>query len=601
MATDIKTLLNKKGWTGDEVGKAIIYSAINSYKQTLQGKATPTELFNAAQLKKMINSLEDTSQIKRYNRYIGLNNWVIQYQAVALAYYQQADGEINRLLGIITTAHAAEDEYKYIEKLPAIMTQKQYDEIREKRIEERLTDENGTDDIGHGIFNLIELAIHHFMNQLQIEPKKKNPLHAIKKKYQCESVKTARILSRYNVVMGEGYYILNDGRRSDKMTQEEWREAITTPETKKALKEMEASGKLGEGALGHSASEMAMTRLLERNQIIFQGGTEEEADRAQKEADIKRGWTIPCEWHYFEETPEDLTKWDILEIGDLFEYYPALIGEEYETYIEQINDFKIEFPELFNVIISEIDSTFFNGENFIANLPLEEWDSTTFTFRELYNQDFFGFRETIEDDMSIFDGNKRAIYNGIAILRPSDLLNRSPVINENGYYIEPDKLNNMSILCGLEQFTPHNEDYIANIERLEQGRIIVEYGYYYLLGYDKAIELIADYIDVPDFNIFKSGRETITKRIEALNGLISMLYSQIKDTDYRDKEAKEIKLQVLKDCFQPIKGKEQILSEEAINQANVLLNNNMKAFETQDGTFINILTTRQDEGVEYDD
>jgi len=605
MATDIKNLLNKKGWTGDEVGKAIIYSAINSYKQTLQGKNNPTELFTAAQLKKMINALEDTNQIRHYNRYIGLNNWVIQYQAVALAYYQQADGEINRMLGIITTAHAAEDEYKYIEKLPAIMTQKQYDEIRSKRIEEQLTDENGADEIGHSIFNLIELAIEYFIKLLQTEPKKANPLKAIKKKYQHKPIKSVRILSRYNEVMGEGYYTLPDGRRSDKMTEEEWRKALSSQE--EFQKEQEILSALRSGADKKAIfknipiSEKGMNNAVEQARLMFEKGLSfDEADHEVYEQNVVAGLYPKTEWHTAEEPPEDLTKWDILEIGDLFEYYPALIGKE-ETYIEQIEDFKTEFPELLNVIVSEIDRTFFNGENFIANLPLKEWDSTVFTFRELYNKNFFGFRETIENDTSIFDGNKRAIYNGIAILRPSDLLNRSPVIDENGYYIDPDKLNNMSIVCGLEQFTPLNEDYITNIERLEQGRIILEYGYYYLLGYDKAIELIADYIDVPDFDIFKSGRETIEKRIEALNGLIAMLYSQIKDTDYRDKEAKETKLQVLKDYFQPIKGKEQTLPEEAINQATALLNDNMRAFETQDGTFINILTTRQNEDEEWED
>ena len=612
MATDIKTLLNKKGWTGDEVGKAIIYSAINFYKQTLQGKANPTELFTAAQLKKMINSLEDTSQIRRYSRYIGLNNWITQYQAIALAYYQQVDGEITRLLNILTTAHAVEDEYEYNEKLPAIMTQKQYDEIRAKRIEEQLTDENGTDDIGHSIFNLIELAIEHFVRLLQTEPRKANPLKPIKKKYQTAPVKSHRILSRYNEVMGEGYYTLPDGRRGDQMSRDEWQRALSTPEEFNQLQEdVKAlrSGATAEEILkNRPLSDKAFNRVLERNRAIFNGATEEEADHLVYENEIKAGLHPKTTWHTYEEPPKDLTKWDIIEtcVEDesiLLQYYPALAGEEYDTYIEQIKDFKTEFSELLDIIISEIDKTFFNGENLIAKLPLEEWNNIVFSFRELYNKDSFGFRAFIESDINIFSGNKRAIYNGIAIIRPSDLLNRSPVIDENGYYVEPNKKINMILVCGLEQFTPLNEDYITNIERLEKGRTLIEDGYYYLLGYDMAINLISEYIDIPDFNIFKSGSEVIFGRIDALNNLSAMLYSQIKKADYRDKEAKEEKLQILKDYFQPLNLSKLNIPEEAIKQATALLIDNMKAFETQDGTFINILTMRQDEDgedVEYD-
>jgi hypothetical protein len=287
MATDIALILNKKGWTGDEVGKAIIYSLIDSYKQVLQGKAVPTGLFTAAKLKKMVNALEDSSHIRCYNRYIGLNNWLTQYQAVASAYYQQADGAINRLLEIMTTINAIEDEYKYIEKLPATMTQKQYEDA-----------------------------------------------------------------------------------------------------------------------------------------------------------------------------------------------------------------------------------------------------------------------------------------------------------------IEPYRPNKISIVCGLEQFTSLNKTYVENIERLERSKTLIEDGYYYLMAYDKAIELITDYIDIPEFTIFKIGHEAISERINSLNERICLLGSKIKTTDYGDNETKEIKLQVLRNHFQPLKGKEQILSEKSIKRANALLNDNMKAFETQDGMFINILTAR---------
>lgn len=594
---NIKQLLNKKEWTGDEVGKAVILSLINDYEQSLQGKDKPKRLFSYDKLQKMIRTLANSTHMKRYKRYVGLHNWLMQYQAVAIAYYQQVDGEINRYLGTVTTAYAVEKEYKYIEKLPTIMTQKQYDEVRAKRIEEQLTGKNGYGDIGYSIFRLVDLAINHFVIQLQNNPKKVNPLKPIKKKYQKAPVKSFRILLRYNRVMGEGYYTLEDGRRSDQMTDAEWQEALSTPAMKESSKEMERAEELGEELSMRSAPNIAITRELERSRLVMQGSTEEEADKVQEEADIQRGWRVPCQWHYYDEAPTDITKWDIIETGDLFEYYPAIIGEDNETdsYTEQVEDFKDEFPELFETIISEIDNTFFKGEDGISKLPLKEWKDTTFSSMELYNKNFFDFRGIIESDSSIFEGNPRALMNGIAILRASDIKKNRLKIDERGYYNEPDIINNISIKCGLEQFTPLNKDYISNALRFEEGRNIIEDGYYYLLGYDTAISLIADHIGIPEFNLFKMGYESIASRIKALNGLTDLLYSRTKDTHYHNEESKQTKLQVLLDYFQPLKWDEFTIPKKAIEQAKALLNDNMKAFEAQDGIFINILAKRNRE------
>lgn len=66
-----------------------------------------------------------------------MQNWLMQYQAVANAYLQQAQGIINSLVSVIATATTAENELIYIEQLPCIMTQKQYDDYRAQRIEEQ--------------------------------------------------------------------------------------------------------------------------------------------------------------------------------------------------------------------------------------------------------------------------------------------------------------------------------------------------------------------------------------------------------------------------------------------------------------------------------
>lgn len=568
MATSIKALLNKKGWTGDEVGKAIIFSLIDAYKQTLDGVEKPTELFSPIQLKTMVNSLTNKEQGKRYNRYVGLNNWVSQNNAIALSYYEQARGEINRLLGIISTAHATEDEYRYAERLPAIMTKKQYDEIRAQRIEEQLADETG-----HGVFALVLRAVTHFVSLLQHDPQCENPLRPLRASYQREQISSPRLLERYNHVMQKGYYALADGRRSDQMSAKAWQEAVSTIAPPKDPEERQDASYYRDRFYGRSPSGIAVRREVEKANAIFRGGAEES----------------PYTWHAYAEPPIGATKWDILASEKLLDFYCG----DGEPTLARIEDFQSEFPALFDAVVSEIDRQFFAGGNGIANLPLRQWETTTFTPRALYDMDFYGFRERIEADESIFQQNKQARMNGIALLRPSDIQSNRAATDERGYYAEPARKNNMSILCGLEQFTPMNKEYIACIETLETAKTTIENGFYFLMGYDKAIELIADYIDIQDFLIFKIGKEPIADRVEAMNGLVAMLYKQIKETAYQDETAKETKLKVLRNYFQPIKLSEFSIPEKAVEQARALLIDNMRAFEVQDNVFLSLLTTKE--------
>lgn len=62
MNTDIKKLLNKKGWTGREVGRAVLMSITDAYKQSLLGNPDPKPLFSQAQLNKMVRSITDSRE-----------------------------------------------------------------------------------------------------------------------------------------------------------------------------------------------------------------------------------------------------------------------------------------------------------------------------------------------------------------------------------------------------------------------------------------------------------------------------------------------------------------------------------------------------------
>lgn len=164
-------------------------------------------------------------------------------------------------------------------------------------------------------------------------------------------------------------------------------------------------------------------------------------------------------------------------------------------------------------------------------------------------------------------------------MRASDLLDRSPRIDESGYYVEPDIRHTLSNFT-LEAFFTEAEDYADNVDIVETARQTLIESYYSVKGYDYALELIARYYDVPELTAFQMGTGDLEDKIKAFNELIPILYSKIKDTDYGDGELKAKKLQVLTDLFQPIDYEALTIPAENIEQAEGLLED-FKAFQPE--------------------
>ncbi len=585
---DIKRLLNKKGWTGRELGILELTNMAVMFKQALEGKE-PEPLVEQAQFRKMINSITDRQQGQVYNGYISIHEWLSIRYNIAQTQLQQAQLQYRTLVNYVTSATLAEDAYKYIEQLPAIMTQKQYDELRAERIEAYFKDEDG-EDLYSNVFNLVERAITYYSRQLQREPGKPNPLKAIRKKYIAQPVKSKLILSRWNETQGEGYYTIEDGsgRRSDQMTAEEWQEAITTPTMKEALRDMRTT----DGSGTELTRQIATQRFIDWAKVIFDGGTEEEADELQQKKDYERGLATPVKWHTAEEPPADLTKWDIIEQELLLDFYPADLDGSGDKYSESnlthsMEDFVAEFRELVTAILKDIDKKHFKGEPGLSNVPVSEWLTTLYSWRELYRTDFYGERAEAESDIQIFNGNRRAILNGIAILRPSDLAGKSTRIDERGYYVEPEIKTALQPFT-LKGFFMEAEDYADNIEIAETSHQSLIESYYHVQGYNASLDMIAAYYDVPELTVFKMNIAVLEDQIDAFNSLVPILYRKIKDTDYTDGELKAKKLQVLKDFFQPVDYKALTIPEENREAAELLLEE-FKAFQPENSDRFNTL------------
>ena len=556
---NVEKLLKKKGWTGKELGRLELAMTLNALSKSLQGDTSPERIVSEAEFRKMLDTITDPYQGKIYNEYITIHEWFATNYSYAVANEQQALFMHNKLMNTLTNAMLAENVYEYISQLPAIFTEKQYKDLVTARTKEILTPNGET--LGFNVFNLVELAIDYYVRQLSKEPRKKNPLKPLKKKLEAERVTDSHILSRYVEVTGLGYYEMEDGTRSDQLTKGEWRSKVYEAFIKsdifqKVLEkedELKQSGKMArittENELKYfEDTEQDTQSTIENMQLAYVELVEQVKLPPEEYLNEFADYCIIAKWHFYDTPPEDLNKWEVLEAGDLYEYYTTLAGDgSQEMQIDDITAFKEEFPEVVEAILEDMEH-YIKG---VKSMTASEWIDNGYSWEELYKLDMYGFRSMYADDVSIFEGNERAIFNGIAIVRPSTLLERSPRIDpETGYY-KPPKADKITAL-GLEQYFTDNENYADNVRELELTRKRLIEAIYFYKGFDKILDLIISYYDVDEFNLVRFDVSQIEAKVKAFNGLLVTLYDQIKHTNYEDKELKEKKLEVLRDVFTPI-------------------------------------------------
>ena len=494
MTKEINSLLRKKTWTGDAVGKAIIYSLIDAHRQTLKGVAIPAPIFSADKLRMMIGSLMDPSQLRRYQSYVGLQNWLIQYQAVATAYEKQAMGEISYFMGVLRTAIAVEEDHRLHESLPMIMTEKQHAELRQQGIEAQLTDAKGG----------------------------------------------SRSLTLFQAI---GFVIpwILQGKGSRETTE-------------------------------------SLKALYEEQPL--------QSKRAAPEAQAN-GLGTPAKWAFL---LEDGVKWA----------YPAIRTKALEDgkqpasaeIAEQAQDFLAEFPELAAACLAELDNALCGGMPALSTKKASAWHEPACTAEDMYERNLFGFRDVADKERFAFAGYPQATLRGVAVLQEANARD----VDERGYFISPLHYSPVSIRCGIEQYTDQNSAKEQAVERALSARLELERSFYYLQGYDRAIELIAEAIDIPEFSIFQLGAEAAWAAVERYNQAIATLREKIEDEEFGEPARKADKLAVLAEYFPLLKRAELTIPEEAVREASAMLRDNLRAFDKQDSAFISVLTTRREGG-----
>lgn len=579
---NIERLLNKRSWTGRELGQLAISIMLSSFNSKLRGEKD-RKTVSTAEFHKMLSTLKDPHQIDIYNSYIAVHDWFYSNYAHSNAFEQQALYAHSRLAMIISNALVSEQMYKYISGLPAILTEKQYKDYVSTRTREILKP-NG-EEMSFNIFNIVELAIDYYINLLRTDPRKKNPLKPLKKKLEKEVVTDPHILEWYCEVYGLGYYELKDGTRSDAVSSEIWASKIIALST-------DSPASSGSGEQVETIADNVYRTQAKKD---YQKDTNEDDNSVNNYLQsiiscenpvtatahlinaspiVKEQMEAIAVWHYYSTPPEPINKWDILESNSLYELFPALADEgTEEEQIAQIEAFRGLFPEVTTAILKDMANYF---EQDIETFTASKWLANVYSWQDLYDRDIYGFRNTYVGDTSIFEENGKAIFNGIAILRPSDLLNKSPRIDpETGYYTPPTFTGLVDM--SLQPYFTDNPDYATAVEDLEALKKTLIESVYFLKGFNKILDLIEEYYLVDDFEVAKVDITRFEDLIKSFNQCIYSLYNQIKYTDYEDKELKEKKLEALRDVFTPINLEQIEIPQSKIDKAIQTIQNG-KAF-----------------------
>ena len=581
---NIKTLLNKKAWTGAEIGKALIATLADDARHRGQEHEP---ILSQADFDRMLNSLETEPQIGAYLVYQKIYSSVVDSFNRVQALEQQFLHGYYRYIMQLEEIQQADHALKAVESYPLILSQKQYDRLHEQATAEK----RGYETTFYGIlFDLLEYYIAH----------EDTAPAAIKKAIEAcrkEPATNQRILQNYCYDLGMGYYRLPDGTESRSCTSEEWQQACERAWLEKHkgfkaeyqkhgiesvmkaynqdryLKMMhlifsgeEALKKRFEEATGkpfdESEHDFTMQDLIEEmlaETSSYGSSTSKEAAHYASQM-IEKNTT---EW-ITEELPADVSKYDIISEPDLLLYYSDGIENVDLTAEEQLAEFKADYPKLFSALQAELKKQL-NIKRIYPN-KIYTWGELA----DLGIADYSLYTEVSDTDIiSVYckaDTEKdkqnriRAAYRGIAIIPEGS---RSFDIDpDTGDYIEP--VNPYTEINNLDNIT------IEEAEQIETYiSVLLEPAARFILAYNALLDILAISFNIPDLQDLKADLQEFETKAYCFNNILYMTYAGMSGSQ----EEKARKRQLLKDYFREIEWEKLKPAKENIEEVRGLFDN----------------------------
>lgn len=573
MAKSIDSLLKKRGWTGADVGRALLASIVHDIKHQRDPDYKP--LFSQADFDKMEESLSTEKDYLVYGVYRDIYGSLIDAYNRGQGLAQQFQNGYSRHSHSLVLCQKAEEALSSLEDSPLIVTQAQYDRLKQQA-EESL----------RGIEVSFASIMFTVLSDFLEEPG--NAPEAIRKEIEAakgEPTTNQRILSAYNYLYGEGYYTLPDGRRSDQMSKSEWVAALEELyfSTHRLIKNGKPASK------EETAKHYNLQRMTKLYELYFKGAdavrseynaahgleldaTDEEimssledmlgfADgyettrREKMESPCYplqrhiRSITDPSElktfWTYYEAPPEGLTKYDIL--ADCLSLYN---GNEMDnvTEEEQLAEFEADYPKLFKALVAYLKKAIPAFKNIKPSSYLEP----ALSWGELADMGFADYKSLIEpkkasilevlgeeDTFEAFRRRRQALWSGIAVIQEAS----SSQIDENGDYIEPKSpLTFFDSLDSLAEDELRKEE----LKGLRDGLFVPALTWLY--GFNALMKILADCYDIDGMDTLQFNLSGYERQIEGFNSILYMLYGEV----YGNKAERDRKREIIRDLFSPI-------------------------------------------------
>lgn len=605
-ANQLKTLLKKKGWTGKEVGKLLIASALNDIQN--QGK---TPLFSQAELENMENSLTTESDYLTYGVYRSLHGAIIASYNVANGISQQFWHGFYRYFNEIVSLQNEERALTSLDRTPLIMTESQYQRLK-KQAEDKLRGYKAS--FYFILFHVLSTFLH---GKEEVPKTIHDALEATKK----INVNKISFSTSYNELMGLGYYSLPDGRRSDQMPTEEWAKLVLSETLKNKKDTLKEDGNtLPDSYIAYSVS--TRFKLIElffkgvnevRNFVHEQTGksltcTDERLEDLinviinethlqfpQKNTfDSDENLTlledalglsdVISEWHVYKDLPDGLTAYDLLELIEDSSFYAETNPREH------LKTFSTEYPDLYKALKDYIEDKIPQARGLKPNQLYKD----LITYGELADYGVAGYKSIIEpsdnqivevwtDNDNSTEGQTkrmRAVTEGIAILRNPALAE----LDKNGDYVE----KKLKLIASENIFAVENQSTkIAHIQSYVHTLMYPALAFLY--AYNSLMDIIGKVYDLPDLpKIAKFETDSCEIKMQTLNKLLYLLFDDV----YGNEEEKKRKRRIIKRVFFQLNPDILKPSEETIEQVTEELTN--MGFSSEARRKLHFLYTYQD-------
>lgn len=504
-------LLSQSTWKGKEVGKAVLLTLIELNKTQAETKP----LFSKEDIRKMVKGLANEHERDIYNRYVDLNNAIIGMSMLTEGYLQQAyHGYFKHLLTLMDLHHA-QDSQRITEAYPVIMTEKQYQDHYARAQKETRERKASFKDI------ILEL-LGQYTTDREDKPKTPKPIKDALEALKKEPVTSEFILSRINEHYGLGYRQLPDGRRSDQMSTEEWRQAVE--EILTARHNITIDGR--PATFEETMREVGEQRLI----LNWRRAYEAESPVNMEDLDLEEREELSgITWHTYETPPEGLTKWDIIAGDwDMTELYSCAYQEDAGHEKAYFNEFIKDFPKLFSALKEELAK--YKGLAKIADTKPANYLKEAITYGELADAGIWYYQDITTP--SHWDVVKRAgqpgyrKLNGIAILKEDTYSKSVTHIDENGYFIDPHKDHLLERITAIE-----------NKEALIRTRdtLLME-GLRLVLAFNAILDIFAEVYATPELAHLKKDESHLKSILGAFNNLTMSLYASVKGSDEEQRE-----------------------------------------------------------------